>query len=398
MARPGAKKGYWWPLLALLTVLLPGCSSFLPNAGPSRMAVGSPTAPPPGLEVVDVDASVTQALQAHIKKPTLAPLMGECRSGGQRIGPGDVLSITIWETPPAALFSTAATQTLTGSGIQVSTMPTSLPDQQVSKEGTVSVPFAGQVPVANKTLPEIEKNIHDRLAGKTHDPQIMVRLSANVSSTVTVVGEVNQSRIVPLSPRCDRLLDMLAAAGGVKQATNKTLIQLTREGKVYTVALDDVIRDNRENIYAEPGDVVTALYKPLSFTALGATDKNAEVEFEATGINLAQALARAGGLIGTQADAAGVFLFRFESPEALPSWPTPPQLTPEGLVPVVYRIDLLKPETLFAARAFPIRDQDILYVATAPSVQFSKFLQLIGSVTSPALSSWSQVRTLSRPY
>jgi polysaccharide export outer membrane protein len=63
--------------------------------------------------------------------------------------------------------------------------------------------------------------------------------------------------------------------------------------------------------------VVTALFQPYSFTALGATGANAEIAFEATGITLAQALGRAGGLQDQRADVRGAFLFRLEDPRAL---------------------------------------------------------------------------------
>jgi len=395
--RNAAKHSFFFPLFFLL-VLLPGCSSFLPSSGPSSSDIVSKK-PLPALEIVNVDENVTRSLLARVHRPTLQPLMGACNNGGQRIGPGDVLSITIWETPPATLFNISTAQSMSSSsGIQTNTGPTSLPDQQVNHDGTISVPFAGTIRVTGLTLPQIGKEIYDRLKGKTHDPQVLVRLSSNVSSTVTVVGEVNQSKVVPLTPKCERLLDVLAEAGGVKQQTNKLMVQLTRANAVYTVALDDMIRDNRENIYAEPGDVVTVLYQPLSFTALGATEKNAEIEFEATGITLAQALARVGGLVNTQADVAGVFLFRYEPRDAL-DWPTPPTLvTPDGRVPVVYRLDLRRPETLFASRSFPIQDKDILYVSTAPAVQLGKFLQILGSLTSPGLGTASSVKNLTRPY
>ena len=93
----------------------------------------------------------------------------------------------------------------------------------------------------------------------------------------------------------------------------------------------------------QAGDVVTALFQPLSFTVLGATGKNEEINFEAQGITLAQALARAGGLQDSRSDAKGVFIFRFEPANAL-KWPKQPAATtPEGKVPVIYRIDLKNP-------------------------------------------------------
>jgi polysaccharide export outer membrane protein len=60
--------------------------------------------------------------------------------------------------------------------------------------------------------------------------------------------------------------------------------------------LIEIIRDPRQNIHLRSGDVVTALFQSNSFTALGASGRNEEIDFEAQGITLAQALGRIGGL------------------------------------------------------------------------------------------------------
>ncbi|MGR5342328.1 sugar ABC transporter substrate-binding protein, partial [Vibrio astriarenae] len=83
-------------------------------------------------------------------------------------------------------------------------------------------------------------------------------------------------------------------------------IQVTRGNTVQTLPLQTIIRDPHQNVPLRAGDVVTALFQPLSFTALGATGKNQEINFEAQGITLAQAIARAGGLEDSRSDAQGV--------------------------------------------------------------------------------------------
>jgi polysaccharide export outer membrane protein len=128
-----------------------------------------------------------------------------------------------------------------------------------------------------------------------------------------------------------------------------------------------------------PGDVITALYQPLSFTALGATGRNEEVFFEASGISLTQALARVGGVQDQRADVQGVFLFRFEDPALLGVDPRALRLTPEGRVPVIYRIDLGNPATFLNAQTFPMRGRDVLYIANAPAAELQKFLQILTS-------------------
>jgi polysaccharide export outer membrane protein len=154
---------------------------------------------------------------------------------------------------------------------------------------------------------------------------------------------------------------------------------LSRKGKVVSMPLESVIQDPKQNVYLQPGDVVTALFQPLSFTALGATGKNEEINFEAQGITLAQALGRMAGVRDAQADARGVFIFRFEEPEVLEAKGKPLPTTPEGKVPVVYRVDLKDPRSFLVAQNFPIKNKDMVYVANASGAELQKFLNILTS-------------------
>jgi polysaccharide export outer membrane protein len=186
---------------------------------------------------------------------------------------------------------------------------------------------------------------------------------------------------VPLTPRGERLLEVLAAAGGVKQPIGKTTIQITREGHVVSLPLEIVIRDPAQNIRMQANDVVTALYQPYSFTSLGATEANAEVPFESTGITLAQALGRIGGLRDDRANVRGVFIFRLEDPAAVgPGVAATARRTPDGRIPVIYRVDLSNPATFFVAQSFPIRNKDVLYVSNAPLADLQKFVSIVSSM------------------
>jgi polysaccharide biosynthesis/export protein len=224
-----------------------------------------------------------------------------------------------------------------------------------------------------------------RLSGMANQPQVLVRVLQNVSQTVTVVGEVSASTRMPLTPKGERLLDAIASAGGVKPPVGKVTVQLSRAGRVLSMPLDAVIQDPRQNVFLQAGDVVTALFQPLSFTALGATGRNEEINFEAQGITLAQALGRVSGLRDTQADAQGVFIFRFEDPRLLGEGVKTTAATPQGRVPVVYRVDLKDPRSFLVAQNFPMKNKDVLYVANAPSAELQKFLNIVGSVLGPVI-------------
>ena len=373
-------------VLVCCSILVSACATFFPSVGPSRREIEqvSVEAPSPSIQVVDVDAEVTQRLLAQRTRKLFSETLGSHPSEMQRVGSGDALEVTIWEAAPATLFGSSIP--LDTHGLPVPTAATTLPEQVVDGEGLISVPFAGRIPAAGMTVPQIEAEIKGRLSGKANQPEVLVRVTHNFSSTVTVVGEVTTSTRVPLTPAHEKLMDALAAAAGVRQPVNKTTIQVTRGGSVYSLPLETIIRDPKQNIPLQPGDVITALFQPLSFTTLGATGKNDEINFETQGISLAQALARSGGLIDQRSNPRGVFLFRFEPREAL-VWPHQPvETTPEGMVPVVYRIDLSDPRSFFVMQSFPVSDRDVLYVSNAPVSELQKFLNLLFTLAYPVLT------------
>jgi polysaccharide export outer membrane protein len=130
--------------------------------------------------------------------------------------------------------------------------------------------------------------------------------------------------------------------------------------------------------------------EPLTFTAFGSTGRNASVPFETAGLTLEEAIAKAGGLLDNRADPAGVFLLRFE-PARLAAAIAPDRSLPSSgnLIPIIYRLNLREANSFFLARAFAIKDKDILYVSNAPSDPVQKFLGLVGQVTAPATSTGS---------
>lgn len=154
---------------------------------------------------------------------------------------------------------------------------------------------------------------------------------------------------------------------------------MTRDATVSAMPFEQLVRDPRHNVRLRPDDVVAAYYQPFSFTALGASGANAEIPFEASGISLAQALGRINGLQDNRANPSGVFIFRWEAPDALAGGVESALTTPrsDATVPVIYRIDLTDPATFFAAQRFPLRNRDILYVSNAPGVDLQKFVTVL---------------------
>lgn len=371
----------------VLVLALSSCA-IAPGTGPSARSIGRVAEDSKlagaGIKIVDVTDAVARRIASSKRQDLFSDELGEGLPIGSVIGKGDILDVAIWEAPPAALFGATGGDSRLNAAAGSIARGTTLPEQMVDSDGQIAVPFAGRITAAGRTPQEIARDITARLLGKAHQPQAIVRLVRNAAATVTVVGDVASSARVPLTARGERVLDVLASAGGVKQPVGKTTIQITRGSKMASLPLDTLIRDPRQNVRLQPDDVMTVLFQPYSFTVLGAAGKNEELPLEATGVTLAQALGRVSGLQDTRADMRGVFIFRFENPEALdPSLVANAHLTPDGKVPVIYRINMRDPSTFFVAQAFPIRNKDVLYVSNAPLADIQKFVNVIYSTFLP---------------
>lgn len=372
-------------------IILTGCASnWLPTSGPStkdmETAATMPSSDTSIIELVEIDAAVTRRLSENEQKQFFSNGFTSARDTTYVVNPGDVIEINVWEASPALLFGTAPSFAGLSSGGSGGSKNTSLPEQMIAKDGYITMPFAGRIKVAGKTLAKIESDIVETLKGKANYPQVIVRLTRNTTTNVTVVGEVNKSIVLPLTPRGERLLDAIAEAGGVKQPVEKTTVQISRNSIVKTMALEKVIQDPKQNIRLNPGDVITTFYQPYSFTALGATGKNDEINFVAQGISLTQAIARVGGIQDQRADVKGVFIFRFEDPDSIKLTGAPKSTDQDGKVPVVYRLDLSEPSAFFVAQNFRVKDKDVIYVANASSVELSKFLNIMVSFIYPIVN------------
>jgi len=182
-------------------------------------------------------------------------------------------------------------------------------------------------------------------------------------------------------------LDLIAAAGGARAPVYETFVRLSRQGVTATIPMEALVSDPAENIYAQPGDVLTLVRLPQSFTVFGATLQNTQVPFTSERMTLVEALAKAGGLQDQRSDPAGVFLFRFEPTQVVSALGRPLLNTgPDGSSPVVYRLDLSDAKSYFLAQRFPIEDKDIIYVANAELNELQKFFTLLNTLTGPVIT------------
>ncbi|MGH7092028.1 MAG: polysaccharide biosynthesis/export family protein, partial [Stellaceae bacterium] len=252
---------------------------------------------------------------------------------------------------------------------------------------SITVPFAGRIPVAGRLPVEVQHMIEARLADKAIEPQVIVTIAKSMTNSVTVTGEVIKGALIPLSPKGDRLLDVIAEAGGARSPLYETYVRLSRGGITATIPMEALVSDPAENIYAQPGDVLTLVRRPQTFTVFGATGANAQVSFPSEHLTLVEALARAGGLQDMRSDPAGVFLLRFEPPSVVRALGRPVLGTgPDDTSPVVYRLNMDDAKAYFLAQQFPVENKDIIYVANADLNELQKFFTLLNTLTGPVIT------------
>jgi polysaccharide export outer membrane protein len=374
-----------WPLFFLLT----GCGMF-PAAAPTSKQFEASIHPS--------DANIFSCAIVKLTLP-IASIMAQSRAagldsifGGLRPDPkpaillraGDTVAISVYEAGGTPLFSPPSQPVSVPGATQPTTHNTSLPPESIEADGTVEIPFAGPVAIAGKTLSEAGQAIAGALRGKASQPQVIVTQIADDSNSVMVGGEVNKPGLIPLTLRGERVLDMIAEAGGSKYPAYETDVRVMRGETIGDVLLQRIASDTSQNIRVGASDQIFLSRNPQTFSVLGASQHTSEYNFDAERVSLAEAIARAGGPVDTVGDITGIYLLRFE-PISIAREVTGPDGCPSlraysGPVPIAYRLDLMRADQYFLAKAIDMRDKDLIIIADAPSVPMQKLLALLRGI------------------
>jgi polysaccharide export outer membrane protein len=370
-------------LAVVVAAVLPACS-LLPGTGPKGDAVennataGVRSSAALSYALVDVSADTI----GFLSQPNLVTFQGEFpdkrAKPNQVVGVGDVLNISIFEAAPGGLFTPGqAAGARPGNFVD-------LPAQAVDQKGSIYVPYAGEIPAAARTIPDIQQAIVARLRNRAIEPQVVVSLNQQHSSVVSVLGDVNTPGVLALNSVGERLLALIARAGGPKFEAIESYVTLQRDGKRVKVLLSRVVHDPRENIFIRPNDVIFLTRESPSFTALGALNQNifgtnTEIPFDVETLTLAQAMGKSGGLNDQQSDPSEIYVYRYEDRRFLEKMGVDTTKFTLDRVPTIYHVNLRDPAGMLLASAFQMKIKDVMYVANAKVVDYYKLLLLINN-------------------
>lgn len=356
----------WVKPLALTAAVLSLASCGLPRSGPTKQEIISGTVEQQGAAFV---IPVTNETAGKITEQTITgfsqAFLNAGEIGSDTIRPGDTLGLTIWENVDAGVLGTRG-------------VPSVLEQVQVDGAGMIFVPYAGRLRAAGNTPDALRRLITEKLDDQTPDPQVVVRRIAGDGATVSIIGGVSGQGVYPIERPTRTLTAMIARAGGIAVEPEIARITVLRGAHSGTVWFEELYKNPHLDIALRGNDRVLVEEDTRSFTALGATGQS-RIAFQSQTLSAIEALAQIGGLSSNIADPTGVFIFRDETAETANAVLNRNDLT--GPQRVAYVLDLTKPNGVFVARDFMIRDQDTIYITEAPFVWWNKSISaLTGSL------------------
>ena len=268
-----------------------------------------------------------------------------------RVGPRDVLSITVWEHPELTIPA--------GEGLS--------PEESgnvVGEDGNFYYPYVGILKAAGKTVEEIRSEMAQKLSRYIEQVQLNVRVATYRSQRVYIVGEVVTPGIQPVKDIPLTILEAINNAGGVKPEADLSNIRLTRDGKTYSINLLSLYegRDFSQNVLLKAGDTLNVPDRTFNKVfVLGDTSVGGKSIFLNKGrMTLTEAIGEAGGVDQDKSDPARIFVFRGNTGK-----------------PEIFHLNAKSPDALLLADRFPLQPRDVIYVDRAEGVRIKTLLQQI---------------------
>jgi polysaccharide export outer membrane protein len=166
-----------------------------------------------------------------------AEVQAQTKTGpGYRIGPQDVLEISVFKVPELS------------KGVQV------------AEVGTVNLPLVGDIVASGRTAQEIERDLATRLGEKyLKNPQVTVFVKEYNSQRVTVDGAVKKPGMYPLRGNTT-LTQVLAMAEGIQSEVSSNVIVVVRQGASAKTAarfdIEEIRAGKTQDVPLQAGDLI----------------------------------------------------------------------------------------------------------------------------------------------
>jgi len=371
-------------LTTLVVIGSLGACATLPSSGPTGAQIEDSAryaAESGGLAITIVEVDSAAAVP-----PAVSPVPWDFPDWAppptDMIGPGDVLSISIFEAGVALFGGDSRAGATAGAGavfdpaVKVQTLPPS----RVDDNGDITVPYAGRLRVLGKTVMELQEQIRQSLRGLSQNPQVLVNREQIISNSIIVGGEVARPGRLVLQTNQESMADAIALSGGYRGDAKDLVLRVERGENEARARLTEILTGANGSVRAYPGDRLTVLSAPMTFSVLGASGRVQQMPFARGGMSVIEAISLAGGPEANSGDPSAVFVFRFDGPDRTD--------------PVVFHFNMMNTQTYFLAQQFALRDGDVLYFGNSEANQPSKLIQLVSQLFAPIVTATSVANSL----
>lgn len=362
LARPGAMF-----LMVLALGLATTACSRLPSGAPVREDILKDATEP------NADYAVYPITRAFL--PTVAqwPVTGQhehlhwigATQGArtQIIQPGDMLNVQIWDSSENSL--------LTGLDQRVA----QLGEVRVASNGSVFVPYIGDVSVRGLTPDLARKELQDHLEAIVPSAQVQLSMVEGRNNSVDLVSGVNAPGTYPMPDRNYSVLGLISAGGGISASLNNPQIRLMRGGAIFGTSVDRLLDKPQFDTLLRGGDRVFVEEDERYFLSFGASGREDLHIFTKDAMSAMDAVSVMGGINDAKADPQGLLVLREYAPNAVRAGVRGPR-QPR----VVFTVDLTSADGLFSARKFQINPNDLVIATESPINDALTISNLVGNV------------------
>ncbi len=335
-------------------------SSAAAEGGPKAMQVANATSATPEIAITEMDVALVRRIQEERRATQQAQVkLLSAVPQPYSIGPGDVLQIVVWDHPEiAAAVGSAQIQASTRPGDPSSGFV-------VDQAGDLTFPYAGTMRVAGLRTDEVQRRLSAALARYFVKPQVTVRMASYRAHEVYVDGEVRSPGVVAVNDVPMSLYEAVSRAGGFADTADQSDLVLVRGGASHRINLTQMLAGgvSPSKLFLQPGDLLRVIARDENDVyVMGEVNKPISAIPRRTGrITLADAIAQAGSVNSSTADAAQMFVIRGSLSG-----------TPE-----VFHLDGRSPVAMLVAKEFDLQPKDVVYVDGNGLVRFNRVLTLL---------------------
>jgi len=269
-----------------------------------------------------------------------------------RIGPQDVLLVTVWDHPEISLPMGPNRSDSSYGNL-------------VDEGGFIFFPYVGKLKVSSLTTGEAREALTAQLGKSLRNPQVDVKVLVHRSQKVYVGGEVRNPAVYAVTDVPFTLTEAVNRAGGFLPSADHGRMILTRGTRSWKLDFHKVLAAGSRlgQVQLQDGDSLLVPHnseEPVYM--MGELARPGNVPLVRGNLSLAKAISEAGGIQVASSDATSVYVIRAVG---------------QGNAVDVFHLDARNPASMVLADKFAMNPRDIVYVDAGTLVRFNRVMNLI---------------------